>query len=85
MTSSDFDDFLDITKDQCPITFLKASLKLEEMNIGSVLKIHLNDGEPFINISKTFKKDGQQIISSSTLEDGSKFLYIKKLVETLSE
>lgn len=85
MTSSDFDDFLDITKDQCPITFLKASLKLEEMNIGSVLKIHLNDGEPFINISKTLKKDGQQIISSSTLEDGSKIMYIKKLVETLSE
>ena len=85
MTSSDFDDFLDITKDQCPITFLKASLKLEEMNIGSVLKIHLNDGEPFINISKTFKKDGQQIISSTTLEDGSKIMYIKKLVETLSE
>lgn len=85
MTSSDFDDFLDITKDQCPITFLKASLKLEEMNIGSVLKIHLNDGEPFINISKTFKNDGQQIISSTTLEDGSKIMYIKKLVETLSE
>ena len=35
MNSSDFDDFLDITKDQCPITFLKASLKLEEMNIGA--------------------------------------------------
>ena len=85
MTSSDFDDFLDITKDQCPITFLEASLKLEEMNIGSVLKIHLNDGEPFINISKTFKKDGQQIISPTTLEDGSKIMYIKKLVETLSE
>lgn len=85
MNSSDFDDFLDITKDQCPITFLKASLKLEEMNIGSVLKIHLNDGEPFTNISKTFKKDGQQIILSSTLEDGSKIMYIKKLVETLSE
>ena len=86
MNSSDFDDFLDITKDQCPITFLKASLKLEEMNIGAVLKIHLNDGEPFNNISRTLKKDGQQIISSSSsLEDGSKIIYVKKLVETLSE
>ena len=85
MNSSDFDDFLDITKDQCPITFLKASLKLEEMNIGAVLKIHLNDGEPFNNISRTFIKDGQQIISSSSLEDGSKIIYVKKLVETLSE
>lgn len=63
MSSIVFDDFLDITKDQCPITFLKSSLKLEEMAIGTVLKIHLNDGVPFNNISKTFKKDGQQILS----------------------
>ena len=55
------------------------------MAIGTVLKIHLNDGEPFINISKTFKKDGQQILSSSSLEDGTKILYIKKIVDTRSE
>ena len=65
--------------------YSNAFLKLEEMNIGAVLKIHLNDGEPFNNISRTFKKDGQQIISSSSLEDGSKIIYVKKLVETLSE
>lgn len=54
---------LDITKDVCPITFVKTKLKLEQLQKGQVLEVILNDGEPIQNVPRSVKGEGHKIIS----------------------
>lgn len=53
---------LDITKDVCPITFVKTKLKLEQMQKGEVLEVILNDGEPIQNVPRSVKGEGHKIL-----------------------
>ena len=52
---------LDITKDRCPMTFVKTKLKLEELEPGDTLEILLTAGEPLNNVlpelSDTFSEN----------------------------
>lgn len=45
------DHKIDITKDVCPMTFVRTRLKLETMTQGQVLEVTLGAGEPL----KTFR------------------------------
>lgn len=54
--------FVDITKDQCPITLVRVKLQLSKMKEGDVLEILLSDGEPLKNVPRTLKEHGHKII-----------------------
>lgn len=56
------DSTLDITRDVCPITFVKTKLKLEQMNRGEILEVILNDGEPIRNVPRSIKDEGHRIV-----------------------
>ena len=49
---------LDITKDRCPMTFVKTKLKLEELEEGDTLEILLTTGEPLNNVPRTATEQG---------------------------
>jgi len=53
---------LDITKEHCPMTFVKTKLKLEELNEGDTLEILLSEGEPLNNVPKTVEEQGYKIL-----------------------
>ena len=53
---------LDITKDHCPMTFVKTKLKLEKIEGGSVLKVLLKEGEPLDNVPKTVREQGYEVL-----------------------
>ena len=55
--------FLDITKDHCPMTFVKVKLKLEGIRAGDQLEVLLNEGEPLRNVPKSAEEQGFKIIS----------------------
>ncbi|MBQ9274962.1 MAG: sulfurtransferase TusA family protein [Succinivibrio sp.] len=76
-----FDDSIDITDVTCPITFVKAKVSLEELELGQVLKIHLNQGEPLQNVPRSFRDEGQEVLRIDDLGDGTHEVYVKKLVE----
>jgi Predicted redox protein, regulator of disulfide bond formation len=59
------DERIDITKDICPMTFVKTKLKLETMRSGQVLEVTLRDGEPLINVPRSIKDDGHKILNIS--------------------
>jgi len=54
---------LDITKDHCPMTFVKVKLKLETLPPGDRLKIRLKKGEPLDNVPKSATEQGHHVIS----------------------
>lgn len=76
-----FDDEVDITGAVCPMTFVRAKAAIEELEIGQVLKVHLNEGEPMQNVPRSLKDDGQQVLRLAPSDEGTFDLYVKKLVD----
>ncbi len=62
MTDHKIDSQIDITKEICPMTFVKTKLKLETMSEGEVLEVILREGEPLINVPKSVEQDGHKIL-----------------------
>ena len=76
-----FDDEVDLTDAVCPMTFVRAKAAIEELEIGQVLKVHLNEGEPMQNVPRSLMDDGQQVLRLAPSDEGTFDLYVKKLVD----
>ena len=59
----DSPNFLDITDFVCPMTFVRTKLLIESIPIGAVADIRLNDGEPLLNVPRSLKEHGHEILS----------------------
>ena len=81
MADLDFevDDTVDITDVNCPVTFVKTKVALEELDEGQILQVHLNDGEPVQNVPRSIKEEGHQILKLTDNGDSTFELYIKKV------
>ena len=81
MAEFEIDERVDITDVVCPVTFVKAKVAIEELEIGQILAVRMNDGEPVQNVPRSFKDEGQQILKLINNEDGTYDLIMKKITE----
>lgn len=81
MADFTIDETVDITDVVFLMTFVKAKVAMEELEIGQVLSVHMNDGEPVQNVPRSFKEEGQQVLKLIDNEDGTYDLIVKKLEE----
>ena len=81
MGDFEIDEKVDITDVVCPMTFVKAKVAMEELEIGQVLAVTMNDGEPVQNVPRSFKEEGQQILKLIDNENGTYDLIVKKVEE----
>ena len=72
-------DTVDITDVNCPITFVKAKVALEELDEGDVLKVHMNGGEPSENVPRSMKEEGHEVLDLIENADGTFDLFVKKV------
>tara|TARA_A100000171_G_scaffold208_2_gene326 strand:- start:782 stop:1027 length:246 start_codon:yes stop_codon:yes gene_type:complete len=63
------DQKIDITKDVCPMTFVRTRLKLETMAAGQVLEVTLRTGEPLKNVPRSVKEMGDDVIDLVEIAD----------------
>ena len=56
------DQTLNLEGITCPNNFVRAKLKLEEMECGRILEIILDAGEPVKNVPRAIKEDGHEIV-----------------------
>ena len=68
---------LDLKGIPCPLNFVKTKLTLEGMEVGSILEVVLDDGEPIINVTASVKEEGHQILKVEKISEHWK-LIIKK-------
>lgn len=61
--------FVDLRGVTCPINFVKAKLKLEQVEVGQVLEILLDDGAPVKNVPASFAEQGQEVLSVEPVEN----------------
>ncbi|MCM8784935.1 MAG: sulfurtransferase TusA family protein [Candidatus Omnitrophica bacterium] len=69
----------DLRGTPCPINYVKIKLKLEELNIGDVLEVYLDDGEPIKNVPKSLINDGQEILKIEQVKNFFKVLIKRKV------
>jgi TusA-related sulfurtransferase len=60
---------LDITKDHCPMTFVKTKLQLSKMEPGDILEILLTAGEPLDNVPRSIVEHGFQVLGVTLVKD----------------
>lgn len=53
---------LDITKEHCPMNFVKVKLELSHLETGDVLDVILCGKEPLENIPRSVKEQGHKVI-----------------------
>jgi TusA-related sulfurtransferase len=71
----------DITDAVCPITFVKAKAALEELEVGRILALRMNDGEPVRNVPRSVKDEGHKILKLTDNGDGTYTLIVRKAEE----
>ena len=69
---------LDITRDTCPITFVRTKLMLEKLQPGDLLRIRLSDGEPLVNVPRSLVDHGHEIISREAMGTGIFELVVRR-------
>lgn len=68
---------LDITRDCCPMTFVKVKLALAKLQSGEELEVLLNEGEPLNNVPRTVTEQGHEVLSVRD-ENGIHHVLIRK-------
>ncbi len=69
MSEAKPDQTIDITGEVCPMTFVRAKLRLERMRSGEVLSVRLRGDEPLRNVPRAAREEGHSILG--IVPDGS--------------
>ena len=72
------DTRLDITRDHCPMTYVRVRLALDRMNTGDVLLVSLAGDEPKRNVPLSATEQGHTILGQEAGLDGVTQLWIRK-------
>ncbi|MDR2690999.1 MAG: sulfurtransferase TusA family protein [Dysgonamonadaceae bacterium] len=64
---------LDITKEHCPMTFVKTKMELSKLSAGDILNVRLSEGEPLENVPKSAAEQGFKVVS--VVETETKGIY----------
>jgi TusA-related sulfurtransferase len=67
-------DRVDVTDQVCPMSFVKAKLALEDLEIGQRLEVRLRRGEPLANATRSFVDEGHRLLSRQP-EDASQEIW----------
>lgn len=72
------DLFIDITDVVCPMTFVKAKVAIEELEDGQILEVKMNEGEPLLNVPRSFKEEGHKVLNVINNNDGTFTVLVEK-------
>ncbi len=69
---------LDITREHCPMTFVKTKIELSKLSQGETLEVLVTEGEPLDNIPKSSEEQGFKILEVSHVKDRVHKIIIQK-------
>lgn len=72
------DHLLDITRETCPMTFVRTRLALDRMQPAQVLLVLLTGEEPRRNVPRTAEEQGHAVLRQAARPDGTTQLWIRK-------
>lgn len=69
---------IDITKEHCPMTFVKTKIALAGLQEGDILEVLLSEGEPLDNVPRNAVEQGYNVLSVEHVEGTIHKVIIKK-------
>jgi tRNA 2-thiouridine synthesizing protein A len=69
---------LDITREVCPMTYVRTKLALEALDEGAVLEVVLRGDEPLRNVPRNARDEGHEVLSLEPRGDGTHRLLLRK-------
>lgn len=70
--------YLDITREHCPMTFVKTKIELSKLQPGDRLEVLLTEGEPLENVPRSSEEQGFKVISVGKVKDNIHKIIIEK-------
>jgi tRNA 2-thiouridine synthesizing protein A len=61
-------EFLDVTADRCPMTFVRTRLRLDRMEAGQVLEVRFAGREPAENLPRSARELGHTVLALDLCE-----------------
>jgi len=69
---------LDLKGVSCPMNFVKTKVALEELEKGDLLEVILDEGDAILNVPRSVKDEGHQIIKVENMGTNFKVIIKKK-------
>jgi tRNA 2-thiouridine synthesizing protein A len=69
---------IDITRDVCPMTFVKTRIALDRLAAGQTLLVRLRGDEPKRNVPRTATEQGHTVLEQREEADGTVLLLLRK-------
>ncbi|MFL5352474.1 sulfurtransferase TusA family protein [Archangium sp.] len=69
---------LDITREVCPMTYVRTKLALESLDDGAVLEVLLRGEEPLKNVPRNAREEGHEVLALESRGDGLHRLLLRK-------
>ncbi len=78
--NKDINFFLDITREVCPLTFVKTKLLIEKMAPGQTAEIRLQGAEPLENVPRSVRDEGHAVLSLEREDPEAPPLSVHRLI-----
>ena len=69
---------LDITREHCPMTFVKTKIELSRLQPGDRLEVLLTEGEPLENVPRSSAEQGYKVLEIKHIKDNIHQITIEK-------
>ncbi|GBR76445.1 putative transcriptional regulators [Candidatus Termititenax persephonae] len=70
--------YLDITEEHCPMTFVKTKLALSKLADGDILEVLLPSGEPLENVPRSAVEQGFYVLGIEQIDTQVHKVILKK-------
>ncbi len=68
---------VDITKEVCPMTYVRVKLAIEALDDGATLEVLMRGAEPLKNVPRSATDEGHEVLSLQELPGGDVRLTLK--------
>ena len=72
------DHEIDVTREYCPMTFVRTRLALDRLQSGQVLRVLMKGDEPRRNVPRTAIEQGHQVLEMTEGADGITSLMLRR-------
>jgi tRNA 2-thiouridine synthesizing protein A len=69
---------LDITREICPMTFVRTRLALDRLASGALLQVRLTGDEPRRNVPRSAMQQGHAVLETREAPDGATLVLIRR-------
>lgn len=73
------DQELDLQGEVCPYTFVYSKLALEEMEVGQVLRVTVDNPESATNVPRSLYNEGQEVLEVNHVNEKDVHIVVRKV------